>query len=56
MVAYSFQKMFAPPILSGAKRQTIRGFRKRHARVLAEGHAVVASIARMARQIVEDAG
>lgn len=32
MVAYSFQKRFAPPILAGAKRQTIRGERLRHAR------------------------
>lgn len=41
MVAYSFQKSFAPPILlglepgplvEGAKRQTIRNDRKRHAR------------------------
>lgn len=32
MVAYSFQRQFADPILQGAKRQTIRGERKRHAR------------------------
>lgn len=32
MVAYSFQKRFAPPILAGDKRQTIRGERLRHAR------------------------
>lgn len=32
MVAYSFQKRFAPPILAGTKRQTIRADRKRHAR------------------------
>ena len=32
MVAYSFQRRFAEPILAGAKRQTIRADRKRHAR------------------------
>lgn len=32
MVAYSFQKQFAEPILSGLKQQTIRLDRKRHAR------------------------
>lgn len=31
MVAYSFQRQFVVPILSGAKRQTIRAKRKRHA-------------------------
>ncbi len=33
MVAYSFQKLFAPAIESGVKRQTVRAPRKRHARV-----------------------
>ena len=37
MVAYSFKQQFAPAILSGAKCQTIRADRKRHAR---EGEAV----------------
>jgi hypothetical protein len=32
MVAYSFQKRFAEPILAGTKAQTIRADRKRHAR------------------------
>ncbi|MCO5085104.1 MAG: hypothetical protein M9939_26490 [Mesorhizobium sp.] len=32
MVAYSFKKQFAEPILSGRKRQTIRADRRRHAR------------------------
>ena len=32
MVAYSFNKMFAPPIRLGLKTQTIRGDRDRHAR------------------------
>lgn len=32
MVAYSFQKRFADPIVAGTKRQTIRAPRKRHAR------------------------
>ena len=32
MVAYSFQKRFAPKIVDGSKRQTIRGQRNRHAR------------------------
>lgn len=32
MVAYSFQKRFAPQIIAGTKRQTIRLPRKRHAR------------------------
>lgn len=32
MVAYSFKSRFAPPILAGTKRQTIRADRKRHAR------------------------
>ena len=32
MVAYSFQKRFAYPILAGTKCQTIRDARKRHAR------------------------
>jgi hypothetical protein len=32
MVAYSFQKCFAPEILDGIKRQTIRADRRRHAR------------------------
>ncbi|RVD44927.1 hypothetical protein EN742_00860 [Mesorhizobium sp. M4A.F.Ca.ET.020.02.1.1] len=32
MVAYSFKSHFAPPILAGTKRQTIRADRKRHAR------------------------
>lgn len=32
MVAYSFQKRFAEPILDGTKCQTIRAPRKRHAR------------------------
>lgn len=31
MVAYSFQKRFAAPIILGTKRQTIRADRKRHA-------------------------
>lgn len=33
MVAYSFKKRFAELIVTGAKRQTIRAPRKRHARV-----------------------
>lgn len=33
MVAYSFKKQFAEPILAGTKRQTIRAARRRHARV-----------------------
>lgn len=33
MVAYSFQKQFAPPIQAGTKTGTIRADRKRHARV-----------------------
>lgn len=32
MVAYSFQKMFADPIIMGGKTQTIRAHRRRHAR------------------------
>lgn len=32
MVAYSFKRRFAEPILAGAKRQTIRADRRRHAR------------------------
>ena len=32
MVAYSFKRQFAEPILAGTKRQTIRADRKRHAR------------------------
>lgn len=32
MVAYSFKRRFAEPILSGTKRQTIRADRRRHAR------------------------
>ncbi|MBN2631573.1 MAG: hypothetical protein JXR75_13665 [Rhodobacteraceae bacterium] len=32
MVAYSFQKRFAPQIVAGSKRQTIRAPRRRHAR------------------------
>jgi hypothetical protein len=32
MVAYSFKKQFAAPIVAGTKRQTIRADRKRHAR------------------------
>ena len=32
MVAYSFQKRFAEPILAGAKLHTIRADRRRHAR------------------------
>jgi hypothetical protein len=32
MVAYSFKARFAGPIVAGAKRQTIRAERKRHAR------------------------
>ena len=32
MVAYRFQKRFAPLILARTKTQTIRGHRKRHAR------------------------
>lgn len=32
MVAYSFQTRFVDPILSGRKRQTLRGDRRRHAR------------------------
>lgn len=32
MVAYSFQKQFVEPILAGAKQQTIRANRRRHAR------------------------
>jgi hypothetical protein len=32
MVAYSFKERFVAPILAGAKRQTIRAERKRHAR------------------------
>ena len=33
MVAYSFKKEFAAPIIAGTKRQTIRADRARHARV-----------------------
>lgn len=33
MVAYSFQKQFVAPILAGAKCQTIRADRRRHARI-----------------------
>lgn len=33
MVAYSFKQMFAPRILDGTKRQTVRSERKRHARI-----------------------
>jgi hypothetical protein len=32
MVAYSFKARFAPPIIAGTKRQTIRADRRRHAR------------------------
>ena len=32
MVAYSFKRQFAEPILAGTKRQTIRRPRKRHVR------------------------
>ena len=32
MVAYNFQKRFAPHIVSGRKRHTIRADRRRHAR------------------------
>lgn len=32
MVAYSFKARFAPAIISGTKRQTVRADRKRHAR------------------------
>ncbi|RWR14236.1 ASCH domain-containing protein [Paenirhodobacter populi] len=32
MVAYSFQRRFAPPIAALTKRQTIRADRRRHAR------------------------
>lgn len=32
MVAYSFKRRFTEPIIAGAKRQTIRAHRKRHAR------------------------
>ena len=33
MVAYSFDKLFAHQVEAGAKRQTIRAYRKRHARL-----------------------
>jgi hypothetical protein len=32
MVAYSFKSRFVEPIMSGAKRQTVRADRRRHAR------------------------
>tara|TARA_B100000378_G_scaffold274889_1_gene270023 strand:- start:740 stop:1144 length:405 start_codon:yes stop_codon:yes gene_type:complete len=32
MVAYSFKSQFEEPIVAREKRQTVRGFRKRHAR------------------------
>lgn len=32
MVAYSFKAQFEDAIVDGTKRQTVRGFRKRHAR------------------------
>ena len=32
MVAYNFQRRFAPPIVDGRKTQTIRAARRRHAR------------------------
>ncbi len=32
MVAYSFKAQFEEPIVALAKRQTVRGYRKRHAR------------------------
>lgn len=32
MVAYSFKPLFAPQIVAGLKRQTVRGRRPRHAR------------------------
>ncbi len=32
MVAYSFKKIFVPDIQAGRKMQTVRAFRKRHAR------------------------
>lgn len=33
MVAYGFKKFFAPQIIAGIKRQTVRADRNRHARV-----------------------
>lgn len=36
MTAYGFRPRFVEPILSGTKRQTIRGDRKRHARPFEE--------------------
>lgn len=47
MVAYSFKSQFVSPILSGAKRQTIRADRKRHARA---GEAVQLYTAMRTRQ------
>lgn len=47
MVAYSFKAQFAEPIVTLAKRQTVRGYRKRHAQA---GEAIQLYTAMRTRQ------
>lgn len=54
MVAYSFQKRFAPVILDGTKIGTIRAERKRHARVGEPIQLYQGMRTRYCKKIVED--
>lgn len=54
MVAYSFQKRFAPPIVQGTKTHTIRGHRKRHARLGERIQLYQGMRTRFCRKIIDD--
>ncbi|MBY6243877.1 ASCH domain-containing protein [Methylosinus sp. Sm6] len=54
MVAYSFQKRFAEPIVERRKRQTIRGNRKRHARLGEPMQLYVGMRTKHCRKIIHD--
>lgn len=54
MVAYSFQKRFAPGIEAHTKRQTIRGDRKRHARPYERVQLYQGMRTRYCRKIIPD--
>ncbi len=53
MVAYSFDRRFVPAIVSGAKRQTIRAHRARHARPGETLQLYTGMRTRQCRKIVE---
>lgn len=53
MVAYSFNKIFVPQVESGLKTQTVRGHRKRHARVGEPVQIYTAMRTRYCRKLID---